>query len=420
MSWKDRLRPNLTLISPQGNVFEPLWSGNTRSMEKKLGIFEFPKIKGLKIQDLDVGGVRYPLTFFFEGLDHDQEANKFFKACKERGLWEVNHPVRGGLSLQLVSVSESIEPVTSGNITTIESEWLEPQESAIVGPMPQVAAQIQAQTVFVNNSAANQLNNNILQDTAGFVKRIQTETNKLTQKITDGLKTLTEPIADINSSIQAIQRSIQGIITQSVVDVLALGGQIQQLVQLPALASDDIQTRLTTYSAMIADVFTLFPSDDNPESKNTVSLHEVALSAAIVAVAQIGSTGTLQTRSRAVETIETVSQLFTDITDNLDNVQDLFQDKTIDLQYFSQSDSFADSAYITALGIQYLQQALFDLAIERRFTLKSPRSPIEITISEYGALGENDANFDLFIESNQLQGNDILLLPAGREVVVYA
>ncbi len=420
MSWKDRLRPNLTLISPQGNVFEPLWSGNSRSMEKKLGIFEFPKIKGLKIQDLDVGGVSYPLTFFFEGLNHDQEANRFFKACKERGPWEVNHPVRGGLSLQLVSVSESIEPVTSGNITVIESEWLEPQEIAIVGPMPQVAAQIQAQTIIANNSAANQLDTNILQDTAGFVKRIQTETNKLTQKITAGLKTLTEPVAEINSSILAIQRSIQGVITQATVDVLALGGQIQQLIQLPSLASTDIQVRLTTYGAMIADIFTLFPSDDDLESKNTISLHEVALSAAITAVAQIVSTGTLETRSQAVETIETTSQLFSDITDALDNVQDLFQAKTIDLQYFSQSDSFADSALITALGIQYLQQALFDLAIERRITLKSPRSPIEITITEYGDLGENDSNFDLFLESNRLQGNDILLLPAGREVVVYA
>ncbi len=420
MSWKDRLNPNLTLISPQGNIFEPLWSGNARSMEKKLGIFEFPKIKGLRIQDLDVGGVSYPLTFFFEGLDHDQEANKFFKACKERGLWEVNHPVRGSLSLQLVSVSEEIQPVISGNITQFNTEWLEPQEIDIVGPFPQVAAQIQAQTVFVNNSAANQLNNNILQDTAGFVKRIQTETNKLTQKITDGLKTLSGPVAEINSSIIAIQRSIQGVITQSVVDILALGGQIQQLIQLPSLVSTDIQVRLTTYGAMIADIFTLFPSDDDQESKNTISLHEVALSASIVAVAQIVSTGTLETRSQAVETMETVSQLFSDITDALDNVQDLFQAKTIDQQYFSQSDSFADSALITALGLQYLQQALFDLAIERRFILKSPRSPIEITITEYGNLGENDANFDLFIKSNQLQGNDILLLPAGREVVVYA
>ena len=42
-----------------------------------------------------------------------------------------------------------------------------------------------------------------------------------------------------------------------------------------------------------------------------------------------------------------------------------------------------------------------------------------ITIDEYGELGDNDINYDLFISSNNLKGNDILLLEAGREVVVY-
>ncbi len=419
MSWRDRLRSSIILASPQGNFFEPLWSGNSRTIEKKLGIFSFPKIKGLKIQDLDVGGVRYPLTLFFEGIDNDQEANRFFNACKERGEWIVDHPVLGPLQLQLVSATEQIQPIVSGNLTVLETEWLEPKASNVEIQNIQIATEIQDNSDTANESAIAQFVNNTTQELAGFTKKIAAETDKLVLKISAAMNTITAPVASINASLDSIKRSITTTITQTTIDTLSLGGQIQQLVQLPALATTDINTRLTAYSAMIIDIFTLLPSGDSEIDKNTVSLNELALSASIVAIAQIVSTGTLKTRSQAIETIETISQLFTDITDGLDDVQDLFQAKTIDLQYFGQSDSFADAAQITSLGIKYLLISLFDLSVEKRFSLKIPRSPIEITISEYGDLGENDSNFDLFIESNELTGNDILLLSASREVVVY-
>jgi hypothetical protein len=38
----------------------------------------------------------------------------------------------------------------------------------------------------------------------------------------------------------------------------------------------------------------------------------------------------------------------------------------------------------------------------------------------YDGPGEDDQNIDLFIESNDLHGDDILRIPAGREVVFYA
>lgn len=67
----------------------------------------------------------------------------------------------------------------------------------------------------------------------------------------------------------------------------------------------------------------------------------------------------------------------------------------------------------------YLLRSVFDLSVEKRFKLEKRRAPIEITISEYGSLGDDDSNFQLFIDSNGLKGNDILILPEGREVVVY-
>jgi hypothetical protein len=42
-----------------------------------------------------------------------------------------------------------------------------------------------------------------------------------------------------------------------------------------------------------------------------------------------------------------------------------------------------------------------------------------VAIEEYGELGEDDSNLDLFIDSNRLEGDEYLIMPKGRELVVY-
>ena len=126
-----------------------------------------------------------------------------------------------------------------------------------------------------------------------------------------------------------------------------------------------------------------------------------------------------ETRSTAISSLTLVSDQFIQITDALDVVQESFTDQLIEDQYFSQSLSFVESAVMSSQAQAFLLLTTFDLAIEKRFILKTDRAAIEIAITEYGELGEDDANFDLFIETNMLKADDILMLPAGREVVVY-
>ena len=85
-------------------------------MEKKLGIFQFPKVKGAKIQDLDVGAVAYPLTIFFEGPDNDIEAEKFFIACSEKGLWNINHPVKAFMSTRVITIAPGKNPAHAAQL----------------------------------------------------------------------------------------------------------------------------------------------------------------------------------------------------------------------------------------------------------------------------------------------------------------
>lgn len=420
MGWKDRLRPTIKLTSPDGNVFEALWAGNQRTLAKKLGIFEYSKVKGAVVQDHDVGAMQYPLTFFFDGDDHDVEADRFIKACEENGRWEIIHPVRGKLKLQLVSVTESINPIESGNVTQFETSWIAAIDDAVIKSTSQLSAEIANQADITNLTAADQLSENVKQDKFTEKLALASTMDKIVNAVKTNLAPLYETLAEVNAQVQSIYRGVQDTITQVTVDVLSLAGQIQNLVQFPALVSDDIDARLNAYSGFIAEALNISTGDDlTNRGKNIVSIQEVALTAAIIATANVVITGDLKTRKQAIESIESISALFVDITDGLDDIQEAFKDNDIDIQYFSQSSSFSDASIIVAQASAYLLKRSFDLAIERKFTTERPRAPIEITITEYGDLGADDANLDLFIAANSLKNIDILILPAGREVVVY-
>ena len=441
-SWKDRLRPEISFTSPNGTLFTALWARNNRTMAKKLGIFEYPKVIGTAVQDLGVSSATYPISIFFDGPNHDINAEAFFQACKQTGKWTVIHPVKGSIDLQLVSVTEVTDVVDLANVTQFDCEWMESIDVSNIGSLPELNATITSQSAFLNDSTLSQFNNNIDQTEASGFFAVVEGVKKTVAAVSETIQKLSNGVASVNNRMIAIQRGIQDTISQPSLALLSLGGQIQTLIQLPTLATNDVSARLSSYRDLIDQVFEFSPTANTVEARNTAAVQELALLAAANANAQIVATfpasvspttnlpqpttdaeittaGLILTRDDVVGTASQISQTFIDITDNLDGVQDNFDTVSIDKQYFSQSESFPDGALITGQAVAFALKFAFDLSIERRFILKKRQSPIMITIEQYGELGENDSNFDLFIESNSLQGDRIMLLPAGTEVVIY-
>jgi hypothetical protein len=428
MSWKDRVKETIQFISPEGNTFIALWRGNARSKEKKLGLFDYPKVRGTVVQDLDITSTRYPLTFFFEGENHDVEAERFFTACDERGPWKINHPVKGILSLYLLNVAELVDPIESGNITEFTTEWVESIDPTIVQSVRKLIPKVKNGIFDLNSLSVDQFNERLYLNLASELSAIEVAIGKIVTAYNQTIGAVFSKFSEINSAINAIQRGITDTFQAVIFKPLQLAGQIQELVQLPSLVLTDFQAKFAAYNEFSQQIFGLSPTGTDKEAINTALSLELTLSAAIGALAQIGITAIgdaddpiyIQTRPQAFEFADDLSQIFIDITDNLDLAQENVKDNPVDVQYFSQLLSFP-AAFRTMLdAIDYISKQAFNLSIEKRFILEKPRAPIEITITEYGELGENDNNFDLFIQSNKLKKNDILVLPAGREVVIYA
>ena len=419
MSWQDRVQGTIELTSPDGEIFSAKWIGNSRSVQKKLGIFTYPKFDGALIQDLGLAGTRYPLRLHFDGEDNDLESSRFFDAFSARGIWQVQHPTKGMLTLQPATVTENIEPTESGSITVFETEWLESVLPTAVASTAQLAASIRNQSRDVDDTALSQMTDAAEQQSVEEVNAIKNATETTLSVYDKTVASLLEFSGELAAEAEGIRRGIADTLDTTPLDLTVLGGQIQAIMRTPSKVTGDTLQTLKPFADFIDQVSDLPDEEADQNYLNILAIREIFLTSANSSMALVSSSNGLDTRAQALEAADLLSLQFQTITDALDGAQTQFETLRVDQQYFSQSTSFVESAQITASATRYLLEAAFNLAIEKRFTLDRERAPIEVAITEYGELGDEDSNFDLFIASNQLKGNDILLLPAGREVVVY-
>lgn len=415
MTWQDRLRDSIKLVSPTGKEFAPAWVGNPRTLEKSLGLFKYPKLVGEIVQDLDTAGTQYPLTLHFEGPENDIEAGKFFEACRERGTWVVTHPVHGQLRLQLISVTENVQPVTSGNITVVETEWMEPITDEALPSASEWTARAARQAQALNEKAVVQFADIVKLENASDITTLKTSVGKAVTLVKLATAPLTQLAAEVTAAVRSVERGIIQSLDEEFIDLLSLGKQMQTLVNLPAAVETNAIAKVVSYGAMLQDLVTLNINLPTGANIGAIAVQELMMVAGLAATSQSTVLGELQSRVEALTLLRANVDAFDLVTNTLDQTQDLYQDNPIDIQYFSQSQTFNDATFSAATTISMLLRRSFDLAAAKFFVLDRNRAPVEIAASEYGDMD----HFDFFIQTNELKADDIILLPFGREVVVY-
>jgi hypothetical protein len=419
------------MTSPDGNQFTALWIGGPRSASKKLGVFEYPGVIGSVFQDLGLTSDFWSLTFHFEGADHDIEADRFVKATRETGLWAMTHPVYGFLGLQLMRFTEKIEPTRSGNVRDFESEWVESIDPTTLKTAAELSGELGINIDALSASSFDDFNDDLSILTALDEYSISSALNKVSSAIDSTLGPLYKTTAAVQNEMLAIQRGIQDTMSAAILNPLALAGQIQALVETPLRAINDIKSRLDYYGDLADALFGIQPSStgtgiDGPtvQGKNTAAVQQLALNSTLSANAQIANTnpedGGLLSQKEAIKMANIINDQYVAIKTNMEESQEVFANSNLVDQLFSQRQSHSDAMLATASAVRFLYQSSYDLKKERRFAIDRPRSPLEIAVVEYGGFGDNDENLKFFIETNNLSGTQIFLLPAKFEVSIYA
>ncbi len=330
MSWESETNEIILFTSPELNVFSGKWISGERSGEKKLGIFDPPRFKGSIIQDLNVKSTAYPITVYFDGPFHFKDANKFWKALSEEsGQWEIVHPTKGILVLQLSTFREVIDPTTSGDVTVFETSWLEPANierfisSAEFGALTLLSvintiqdAIIQAQQLKSDLYAAVQGVLSTINRIVGLSDSFMSEMAALDTIVNDAWN---EAKNTFNLSSEKFQSTpsdpdAQAELAQSFIDIITI----------PLESNSDYSNRMATYTDFTNEILLNPPSGNTDEDFNKALFLELGAIGSLMGICRIIVTSDFTTRAEVISAMDNLTTVFNDTINALETVQENF------------------------------------------------------------------------------------------------
>jgi hypothetical protein len=329
--------------------------------------------------------------------------------------------------------------VESGNITEVSGDWfladLSVQgQTSVSGPASSRAssrasssasspAKAAAKSV---DDAVSDLSQGACSDAAPIdfkAAESAAATQSAAQQFRKGLDAVKSVLRSANARIAAIIGTINDLTMQSYLDVAALSGAVIQLAESPGLVAGSVASRISMFVRLGRRIITDLPAAvDFSRDKIAAALTgELWINAVLCGMGTTITESLPETRAESLSILSQYRAFAAESRDALDALAKATAGNPIEDQYFPRASAAEAVLSLNAAINRYVLDVAFDLKTEKRITLERPTSPMLLAIKEYGATAASaDAAFDLLCRSNNLHGRELLLLPANREIVIYA
>jgi hypothetical protein len=238
-------------------------------------------------------------------------------------------------------------------------------------------------------------------------------------------------ISDIETNIDAYVDAPQGF-----------ADSLLRAIQIPATVEGRVDQKLTAYAGLL-DVVALRGSSGSPTAQeyNSYSIDELVGSGAVSGVAESVNRALIKTSAITRSDDGSATVIVPVVTDGfrtrgevlaaaiyardqanvllakLDEGQLLFRTSILSDAYVQSLNNYDPLEGITSSVIRSALDLSFALPSERIKILDNESTLLEQCYELYGNI--DDATLDYFILTNQLTGDNLLLMPRGSEVVYY-
>lgn len=404
MSWKDRIQ-TASYISPSGIRFDFLYENLSMESDKKTGEFVFPEINGSFIQDLGHTGRRFPFTIFFSGADCDVLADSFFAALEEKGIGTLEHPLYGTRKvIPTGTITRKDDLITAANEVAFTVSFTETIED-ITFPVSIVdqKTEITNSLSNLNEKTNSQYSSNISDLGATENALMQVDLQSKKNLIDSSLSDLVALDEDSKSDFEIVGASLEENIGNLITNPDSVCSQFITYINTPANVTASASAKILGYSSAIAGI-----------TGSVIDTPGKFYNAFMIIGSLFGSlnysmlTADFSNRPNALSATDSIINLKDSINTWLDeNITTLGIEDTGEI-YDSLTDLYSKT-------IAYLISISFDLPKEIFLTLTDDRNIVELVAELYDDLDK----IDFFIQTNNLNSDQIELLPMGTEIVYY-
>jgi len=396
--------------SPSGVSFVLQFNALDRSGGKKAAVHEFPQQNEPDIQDLGNSAERYPMAVYFTGENAQKNGDALWNALSEKGNGVLSHPRWGDIEVLPVSWAQTEDKVEGLGRVSFSIDFI---KVALREPFPITTISIIEAVSAINDvtitSAQNVSVETIALESAKDKRIISKEITRQIENSKSIFLKIIEVTEEIKSEFERLYKNILSKADFLVGDAFIMFSTLREFVYVCQKASGKTIAKISSYREW-AQMVIAFPATTYAQAVFLAQSLYVALSGIIDA----STTGEIKTRNEAVQIaneLENSAKLIFNAIENLEkNVLEFHAN-------FDALNSLKDSLGKAKISVL---DRVFSLKAEQKITLATSRTPLDLIAEFYGDEIKNlDETLDEFIELNELISDEIILIPAGREVIYY-
>jgi len=421
--WVERL-DKTSYTSPSGKIFFPKIDLITRVGGKKASLHEILN-KNIAIpQDQGNRVRRYPCDFYFTGNNGDTESDNFFEALHEK--YTIANP--GILKLPNwgnIRVMPFSEPTQTHNLVNGAGIFRISVEFITVPLIKYPTAEglndseVTSDITELENTL-NEANKNIDIDEPSKRSAFNAKIRTVVAVVKDSLSSVANRVDDINDTFRSIQSDIDSALSAGVT-ALEIMSQVNNLIRLPSQIADSTISKVQLYSQMANGITNSFVGFFNPKSDRTVELNSAIMyqsfsSFASTCLSEAALFTDYNTRDMVMTSLDFIND--SEIL-SLENSSLIYQLLTGNIETIFKPDhnTNLELLLITGKTNAILLERSFSLKAKKTIILSAPSDAITLTYKYYKSVSLS--NIEFFIKTNNLNDNEIIETPSGREIIVY-
>lgn len=396
-----------------------------RGTSLKTSTFTFPGVDGALVQSHGLGARKFPLTCIFHGADCMKQADAFEKLLFEKGVGILEHPVYGTYNVSPTGeIKRSDDLVAALNEATVAVTFTE----TIVDknfPDSKIATEDELEKALsdFDESAAREFAETIDTDSVATRQSLQSAIMSKVNDLSKGAEKMLSMAGVAKTAVKTARKNIKaytGKIDGLVASAINAAMDIIRIARIPSRAAIDVMAKVEGYTSVIDSIIRNVKKNEVGigSLRNQYAATMVAISGAVTSLCSgvaysvasgDGNTGILS-RSDVDDVMDSLVEQF-------ENYKE-YVDKEIGENYFvDNADTYENAYKVATVSLKLLQESSFALPSARVIKLDRDRQLIELLAELYGERGFD--KMDQFITDNKLTGDEIVLLPMGREVRYY-
>lgn len=421
-AWVERLR-DASFVSPSGTEIFFKLDTLTRIGGKKASNHEILNKDEAIPQDQGNRAIEYPVEAFFTDENGDLEANQFFTLLSERYTADspgiLKHPIWGDIAVMPFEFQQVHQLVRQAGIFRVPVTF-RPIPQAVFPSAPGIDQSEIVSDIDDLGEVLDDANLGIDVQLAADFAEFGAKIKEVVSIVDDAIGEVAATVDEIEDTFRQIQDDINAAIAvgASAVEIMS---QVNNLIRLPGQIITSSIAKIESYAVMTQAIATSFVGFFNPNADRTSQLNGAVMFQSLTTLSTAATTEAslftdFETRDAAGDALDFVNNAAI-LTEQ--ETSEIYQTLTNGIQssFAPDHNSGLSLSLIVGKTNAILIDRSFDLKAKQTSILQGPSDPITLTWKFYRSTEISDIEF--FIRTNNLQDNEIIEIPSGREIIAY-